>query len=352
MKKLFLMLAFVLSLNSVAYAYSTSSITKVQHLKDGSSLANASFEIAPHSEVETGSSIIISFDKAVVFSQEILDGTSSDKDEVGYKEGGYQYNENGVTWNGKDGFFDVVSKTNTSKLPYYLRRLNDYQLQVFLINLPNMYVDSSLSEVNGSSRNPYYSIPLVAYADVNGNGEVTMSVDSNGSSISSWNSGSVNNSLATETTTDKTTETTTEATTEETKTNGSELENKVIVQIGSNDICVNGQKVKIDHPAYIQTSSSSTMIPLRAVSQGVIGNEECVSYDANTKTAIIKFENKELRFQTGSNTAYINGKAVNMPNGVKAEIKNSRMFVPYRFLGEALGAKVSWNAEDKVAYFN
>lgn len=350
MKKLFLILAMALAINTTVFATSTNNVTKIQHLRDGSSLASASFEITPHSEVETGSSIIITFNNATVFSQDIIDGTSSNTEEVGYKTGGYQYSENGITWNGKDSFDKVVPYTASGKLPYYIRRMNDIQIEVFLINLPDIYVGDSLKTVNGSTRTPYYSIPMVAYADCDGEGEVTVEIDSNGTSISSMGGSTVNNSLATSTTT--TTETTTETTTSEVKEDSSKLSNKVEIQIGSNEIIVNGTKVTIDSPAYIQEESSSAMIPLRAVSQGVVGNEDCVEWDGETKTAIIEFEGNEVRFTSGSNVVYINGNAKTMDYGVKAEITDSRMFVPFRALGEALGAEVSWDGESKKAYFN
>lgn len=352
MKKMFLIFAMVITMNSTAIAASTNNVTKIQHVRDGASLSSASFEITPHSEVETGSSIIITFNNATVFSQDIIDGTSSDIEEVGYKKGGYQYSENGVAWDGKESFDKVVPYTNSGKLPYYIRRMNDIQIEVFLMNLPDIYVGNSLKTVNGSTRTPYYSIPLVVYADADGKGEVTVEIDSNGSSISSMGKNSVNNSLATTTNVTTTTEITTETTTETYKDENTSLLNKVEVQIGAKYIVVNGKKVTIDAPAYIQKFSSSTMIPLRAVSQGVVGNKECVKWDAETKTATIGFEGNEIRFTAGSNMAYINGKSVEMPNGVKAEITSSRMFVPFRALGEALGAKVRWDSETKTAYFN
>lgn len=352
MKKLFLIIAAVLVFNTTAFALSTNTVTKIQHLRNGASLADASFEIVPHSEVETGSSIIITFNNATVFSQDIIDGTSSDTKAVGYKAGGYQYCENGVTWNGKDSFSQVVPYTNSGKLPYYIRRMNDIQIEVFLMNLPDAYAGNSLYSVNGSSRTPYYSIPMVVYADTDGDGEVTVEIDGNGTSISSMGQNSVNNSLAAATESTTLQESTTETTTETVNSENVSLANKVAVQIGAYNITVNDKKVAIDAPAYIQLASSSTMIPLRAVSQGVVGDESCVSWNADTKTAIITFEGNEVRFTSGSNIAYVNGKAVEMDYGVKAEITNSRMFVPFRALGEALGAEVSWDKESKTAYFN
>lgn len=356
MKKLFFVLAMALAVNTTAFGASTNTISKVQHVRDGASLANADFEIVPHSEVETGSSIIITFNNATVFSQAVIDGTSSDTNEEGYKAGGYQYNENGVTWNGSDNFAQVVPKTASGKLPYRIRRINDVQIEVYLMNLPDTYVGDSLKAVNGSTRTPYYSIPMVAYADSDTTANVTVSIDSNGTSISNSLGNTLNNSLATSstTTTVTTTEITTETTTEADKNNnnGAVLNNKVSVQIGADKITVNGKSVTIDAPAYIQKSSSSTMIPLRAVSQGVVGNEDCVSWDGETKTATISFKENTVKFTAGSNVAVINGKSVAMDNGVKAEITNSRMFVPFRALGQALGAKVSWDGETKTAFFN
>ncbi len=356
MKKILLLLSIVFALNSMtaAFASSTNTVTKVQHVKNGTSLASASYEIVPHSEVETGSSIIITFTNATVFSQDIIDGTSTDTKAIGYLSGGYQYNENGITWDGSASFSDVMPYTGTSRLPYYIRRMNDEQIEVFLINLPDVYVDSSLASVNGSGRHPYYSIPLVVYADTDeDSAEVTVEIDSNGTSISSSNSSSINNSLAETSTT--TTEAETETTTVEADDESSSsavLSNNVQVQIGAYTIAVNGTSISIDAPAYIQEQSSSTMIPLRAVSQGIIGDEDCVEWDAETKTAVISYAGNEVSFSAGSNIMYVNGEAVEMSNGVSAEITNSRMFVPFRALGEALGAEVSWDAETKTAYFN
>ncbi len=360
MKKFLMLLSFVLALNTATcvFASSTNSVTTVQHVKDGTSLASASFEIVPHSEVETGSSIILTFTNATVFSQDIIDGTSSDTTAVGYKTGGYQYNVNGITWDGTKSFGEVVPYTGSSQLPYYIRRINDIQIEVYLINLPDVYVGSSLANVNGSGRAPYYSIPLVVYADSDGDAEVTVSIDSNGTSISSSGSSEINNSLATSdttTTTTTVTETETETTTEssnEESSSSAVLSNRVEVQIGAYSIVVNGTSISIDTPAYIQESSSSTMIPLRVVSEGIIGDDDCISWDATTKTATITYNDNEIKFTAGSNIVYINGTSSVMSNGVSAEIKDGRMFVPFRTLGEALGADVSWDAETKTAYFN
>ena len=48
----------------------------------------------------------------------------------------------------------------------------------------------------------------------------------------------------------------------------------------------------------------------------------------------------------------VNGKQIQMDNGVNAEIKDNRMYIPFRALGNALGVKVDWDAESKTAIFS
>ncbi len=47
----------------------------------------------------------------------------------------------------------------------------------------------------------------------------------------------------------------------------------------------------------------------------------------------------------------VNGKSIVMENGVKAEITDGRMFVPFRALGNALGVNVDWDADTKTAIY-
>ena len=62
-----------------------------------------------------------------------------------------------------------------------------------------------------------------------------------------------------------------------------------------------------------------------------------ISWDTATKTATITTGGKVISFTTGIPYMIIDGKSQLMENGVKAEIKDSRMYIPYRALGTALG---------------
>ncbi len=351
--KLCLILAFVMALASGVYASSTNSITTAQRLKKDSSLAGESIIIEPHSAVETGSSIVVTFDNAVVFSQEVIDGTSKDATEDGYNGfgNGYQYKVNGKNWSTGDGFYDVMPNVDSLELPYNIRRLSDEQIEVYLCNLPSKYADGSLYDINGITNRPIYSIPMVVYADTVG--QVTMSIDSNGTSISSTppiisNDNTKPSASTTETTVQTTTERYTETTTE---VKVSDV-NTVEIQMGSKIMNVNGKAVEIDAAPYIQLSTSSSMIPLRAVSEALYTGNDLVQWDAATKTVTISYSGNVIKFTIGSDIMSINGKDKLIANGVKAEIKDSRTFIPFRALGEALNVEVSWDAATKTARFN
>ena len=348
-RKLCLTLALVMTLGTWVMASSTNSITTEQRVKEGSSLAGESIIIEPHNQVETGSSILISFDNAVIFTQEVIDGTCTDENEDGYNGlgNGYQYKVKGGNWDINDGFFDVMPDVDSLQLPYSIRRLNDHQIEVYLCNLPDRYADGSMSDINGINNRPYYSIPMVAYADIVG--QVTMSIDSNGTSISNTSGIKSNdNTKPTETATTTVTESSTETTTEAVENDM----NTVEIQIGSKIMKVNGKPVEIDAAPYIQLSTSSSMVPLRAVSEALYGGEDTVKWDAVSKTVTITYKGNVIKFKIGSDIMNINGSEKPIANNVKAEIKDSRTFIPFRALGEALSADVSWDANTKTARFN
>ncbi len=147
----------------------------------------------------------------------------------------------------------------------------------------------------------------------------------------------------------------TEVTTEATSINTNEnRENTVSVIIGENKLYKNGIAVIMDAAAYIQPSSNSTMIPLRFVSTAIAeikGFNATVSWESKTKTAKITYQNHNISFTAGSNTMYVNGNPVVMENGVKAEINNDRMYIPFRALGNAMDINVSWDAQSKTAIY-
>lgn len=141
------------------------------------------------------------------------------------------------------------------------------------------------------------------------------------------------------------------------------LDSVVKVTIGEKTILVNDEAVEIDVAPYIQQESSSTMVPLRfvMVALGVddvanAADSSKVQFDGVTKTATITYAAGAnvtyIQFQAGSNIMKVNGVEIPMDNGVKAEITDSRMFVPFRAIGNALGVSVSWDEATRTAIYN
>ena len=139
---------------------------------------------------------------------------------------------------------------------------------------------------------------------------------------------------------------------------GDVLPNEVRITIGSNVIIADGKEYTIDAASYIQPESSSTLIPLRFAAIAISGGDvesadtsSSVSWDALSKTASVKTNNAVIKFTAGSNIMYINDKPIPMENGVKAEIKDGRMYIPFRALGTALGADVDWDGTTRTAVY-
>lgn len=143
------------------------------------------------------------------------------------------------------------------------------------------------------------------------------------------------------------------------------LNQTVKVSVGEKTVLVGDKAIDMDVAPYIQASSNSTMVPLRFVSVALgvdsanVSNPDesnKVTWDANSKTTTIYYGagtgQKIIQFQAGSNIMVVDGTRIPMEYGVKAEIKDGRMFVPFRALGQALGIAVTWDANTRTAIYN
>lgn len=132
----------------------------------------------------------------------------------------------------------------------------------------------------------------------------------------------------------------------------------VRVTIGEKNVVINGTGFLMDAAPYIQRSSSSTLVPLRFVSAALSGGDveaadknDNILWHPETKTAEISAYNKTVCFTAGSDAMVIDGKSCVMEYGVKAEITENRMFIPFRALGNALGFDVDWDADTGTAIY-
>ncbi len=90
--------------------------------------------------------------------------------------------------------------------------------------------------------------------------------------------------------------------------------------------------------------SSRTQVPIRFISNELGYN---VEWDSETKGISISNEDIKIHLQVGSGKAFINGEEKLLDN--KVFIKNSRTYVPLRFIAEGFNESVSWDEETKTA---
>ncbi|GIO30720.1 MULTISPECIES: family 10 glycosylhydrolase [Paenibacillus] len=103
-------------------------------------------------------------------------------------------------------------------------------------------------------------------------------------------------------------------------------------------ITLDGNPVASDVNPYIIPKIYVTMVPLGVISEGLGAS---VNWEQTTKTVTILQNGSSMSLTNGKKTATVNGAAVALDASV--EIKNGRIMVPLRFIGENLGLQVLWN---------
>ncbi len=119
------------------------------------------------------------------------------------------------------------------------------------------------------------------------------------------------------------------------------------------DLIHDGEVLKTDVPAFIDRGR--TLVPIY-----IIGNllDADVMWNQEFRRATIQTENTMVILTIGSNVAHVNGKKVELPNGVPAALVNykgsDRTMIPWRFVAEQLGAEVEWDpdAYSVTLFFN
>lgn len=106
-------------------------------------------------------------------------------------------------------------------------------------------------------------------------------------------------------------------------------------------VVLNGQELSFDVPPTIK--QSRTLVPMRAIFEA-LGAE--VGWDAATRTVTAAKSQTTIRLTIGVKVAYRDGVPVTLD--ASAKIINGRTLVPLRFVSEALGCKVNWDANTQT----
>lgn len=100
---------------------------------------------------------------------------------------------------------------------------------------------------------------------------------------------------------------------------------------------LDGQSLVMDQPPVIV--QGRTLVPLRAIMEALDAE---LSWNATTQTATVLREGTTLILPVNSSRAYVNGQPVDLD--VPAQVVGGRLMIPVRFLVEATGGEVDWDA--------
>lgn len=119
-------------------------------------------------------------------------------------------------------------------------------------------------------------------------------------------------------------------------------------QVQGVSVIVDGKDVKFpDGKPY--TEDSRVMIPVRFVSEALGADVKYKKETAGSKVnrvVTIILNNKNIKMNVNSDTVLVGDKVVKLD--VPARLQEERVFVPIRFVSEALGATVGWNQAKRV----
>lgn len=116
------------------------------------------------------------------------------------------------------------------------------------------------------------------------------------------------------------------------------------LEAGKNStFAVNGTSSTMDAAAYID-ENNRTMVPIRYVAYALGLSEADISYDVNAATATISGLTNVVKVTIGSSVLRCSNSA-NVQMDTAAVNYNSRLYVPARFIAQAMGAQVSWNQD-------
>jgi len=101
-------------------------------------------------------------------------------------------------------------------------------------------------------------------------------------------------------------------------------------------------------PAPYINKDSRTMVPIRffAEALGVPNDEAHIGWYQEIRTAVISHEDRVISVRLGERHIQVNDEVV--PMDTAAEIRHSRVFIPVRYIAEALDANVQWDNDNRT----
>jgi hypothetical protein len=110
---------------------------------------------------------------------------------------------------------------------------------------------------------------------------------------------------------------------------------------------LNGEKIIFDSDPFFDANSNRNLVPLRGIAESLGAK---VGWDQATSSVLIDRQGTSLRLKVGSRDVYVNGEKEVMD--VPVALRNSRTYVPVRFITEFFGGEVGWNGATKTVELN
>ncbi|MET3507804.1 copper amine oxidase N-terminal domain-containing protein [Halalkalibacter oceani] len=111
------------------------------------------------------------------------------------------------------------------------------------------------------------------------------------------------------------------------------------------DIVIDGEEVILPDSAAAFLESNRTFVPVRGVFAH-LGLE--IKWDQDSQTATISGDDVTIDIKLGESQVQVNGQATAIDSPVM--MKESRLFIPLRFVVEQAGFEVKWNQEEHTVY--
>ncbi|MEG6568773.1 copper amine oxidase N-terminal domain-containing protein [Thermoanaerobacterium thermosaccharolyticum] len=116
----------------------------------------------------------------------------------------------------------------------------------------------------------------------------------------------------------------------------------VVFTIGSTSYTVNGTTQTMDVAPYVK--NGRTYLPVRYVAQALGVSNDNILY--NNGVVTLMKDNTIVQLTIGSNVMVVNGVSITMDT--PAEISNGRTMLPFRWIAQAFGAQVNYDANAKT----
>jgi len=127
-----------------------------------------------------------------------------------------------------------------------------------------------------------------------------------------------------------------------------EIKQTAVFTLGRTDYMVGSQTRTMDVAPY--SSAGRVFLPLRYVGYALGIAEADIRWDDASKTATLTKGDMVVQVKRGSTTLLVNGTATLMD--VAPQIKDGRTMLPFRYLGQAFGADISWDEVKQTVTLN